>query len=836
MTGGARRKTFLRKQHALQLFKTDMCKFFLQGRCENGDQCFYAHNIDEVRHKPDLTRTSMCRTLLRAGHCSDDSCRFAHDESQLRASHGFFKVKMCGFAQAGRCKNGQDCHFAHSPEELRPMNSATMGGNGEVLQSAPQCGSTPTAAAAARQPVLLEQEEPAGPDAEEAAAEPEPSASPSAEAAKDESESPAPRGRGAGSARPSARGRAAARGGWDGSDSADGSSLTSGGGSSVTEVPRSEHTGTRSPPTTSDSSSRIGKGSSGPSATRVSGSASTAASRNSGGLSGGSGGTSAGEPSSQRPKAKASPGERRIRTSHGGSTSSQGLAGEGEAKVNAWLHENRVACSLPQATTLLVNNVPNYLTQGALLSMFEDLAPGMRGSFNFFYCPWDEKVRRNLGYAIINFSDADQAHSFQQSWSSKELCRGVRGQKPLKIVKASLQGLQANLEYFAKMDMAYCHEIRFRPLFRDASGILQPLQLEPVNDAAQVEAFAPLFERSPASAGVAAQELLAGRGFRDAGCSSRVLQPPADASPRRAGRRAAALYVAGTEAVFDQRRVSGNDISPQGASVPQQQQYWRLPLEQPQQPPQQQGHFQLQQAPQQQQQQRQLLQTRYPQEEPLDNASITARNALLPGLSALEYWGQHPDGTMELFGTQGQQRQLQAQPPQRQQQQARFQPQPQPQQQRQLLQTRYPQKEALDHASIAARSSLLPGLNPLEYWGQHPDGSMELFGNQVQQRQMQAQPQQQHPQQQQQSQQSQQQNQQQHHQQQQQSFGWPVLMTPVPWPVAEHQELLANGCGGYPSGQVPHTQLMQCMMMPIDPLGRPGTQGAWPGSDDVYSD
>jgi len=113
----ARRAGAGRGKQSLQLFKTDMCKFYQQGMCHKGIRCAYAHDPQEIRHKPDLTNTSMCRTFAREGRCTDTACRYAHSEVQLRATNGFFKMKMCGFWY--NCKNGQNCRFAHSPEELR---------------------------------------------------------------------------------------------------------------------------------------------------------------------------------------------------------------------------------------------------------------------------------------------------------------------------------------------------------------------------------------------------------------------------------------------------------------------------------------------------------------------------------------------------------------------------------------------------------------------------------------------------------------------------------------------------------------------------------------------
>jgi len=469
MTAG-RSNIGLRKRHALQLFKTDMCKFFLQNRCENGDRCSYAHNIHEVRRKPDLTRTSMCKSMMQLGACLDAGCRFAHSESELRATHGFFKMKMCGFAQSGRCKNGKNCRFAHSQEELRPMKPPPPGSDDKELMDG-KMDSQEMSSSAGSAAMASGGDLPAGPSERPqehvmtnvvfgtgwggGEPPPPPEVLPAAAAANEQrlrgrralaassqQPPPAPRpgskGKVSGSHNPSGAGEAkTARGGalpfnWNESDSADNSSWAS--GSSATEVPRSEHTGSPQQ-TTSDSSSGVGAGS---------GSALNAA----------SGSTSANASGSTRGESRAKAKDRRQPRDAGCSTEPQTI------------------------TTVLVTNIPTYLTQGALLSMFEDLTYEMRGNFDFYFCPWDERLGHNLGYALLNFVDPSDAAAFQQTWSNKELCRGPRGQRTLRVLKAPVQGLQANLEYFSRVEITPCTDQRFRPLFRDANGMLQPLQLE----------------------------------------------------------------------------------------------------------------------------------------------------------------------------------------------------------------------------------------------------------------------------------------------------------------------------------------------------------------------
>jgi hypothetical protein len=136
--------------------------------------------------------------------------------------------------------------------------------------------------------------------------------------------------------------------------------------------------------------------------------------------------------------------------------------------------QRAVETGVRKEITLLVTNVPAYLTQGALLSMFEDLTPEIRGKFDFFYCQWDEQHGRNLGCALFNFPDPNDAAAFQRYWANKELCR--RGEKALRVLKAVNQGLASNWDYFSKAGKVLTMDPRFRPLVRDSDGVLQPMR------------------------------------------------------------------------------------------------------------------------------------------------------------------------------------------------------------------------------------------------------------------------------------------------------------------------------------------------------------------------
>lgn len=434
MSGDA--KPLLRRRHAAQLFKTEICKFFLEGRCESGDACSYAHEKNEVRTKPDLTRTSMCRKLLTDGACNDKRCRFAHSEHELRATNGFFKMKMCFFAQSGKCKHGSRCRFAHTMDELRPagprkdpeLPDAKSAQEEEQRQDS-QIDLYSLSSLPERQ--KSSQQESHGTGGSTATGNGGStsgnggSTSGNASGQSSNENSGSGNSRREGDSRPH-RGRAAMQARMRTTQNMAEESSSSSGNTSMTLVPRSEHTGS-TPASDSSSSGAVGNGDD---AVEADGSA-------------------AGAPE-QKNKTRRS---QRRRTSSLGES-------DGESKNQG-------------EVTLIVSNLPVYLTRGALLSMFEDLTATMRGKFDFFYSPWDLKAGHSLGYAIINFTDSRQAAKFDQQWTDKNLLR--KKHPPLKVRKASIQGLTANIEYFSKN--LSCPDSRFVPLYRDSEGNMAPLEL-----------------------------------------------------------------------------------------------------------------------------------------------------------------------------------------------------------------------------------------------------------------------------------------------------------------------------------------------------------------------
>lgn len=134
---------------------------------------------------------------------------------------------------------------------------------------------------------------------------------------------------------------------------------------------------------------------------------------------------------------------------------------------------NLTVASLPSDTmTLLIKHVPSYLTQGALLALFQDLTPGIRGRVDLFWCPFNSRSRLNLGYAIINFKDTHSALQFHQRWANREVCQDGSGMK-LQMGRASLQGLENNVSYIADVyrQGVVSADTRWHPLIWHGLGL-----------------------------------------------------------------------------------------------------------------------------------------------------------------------------------------------------------------------------------------------------------------------------------------------------------------------------------------------------------------------------
>ena len=104
-------------------FKTKPCSLFNLNICKKGNDCPFAHTMDELRDKPNLYKTKLCEAFLQGQCTKGEDCHFAHGEEELRSTPDLFKTAICNLWTQGKCTAGETCRFAHGYEDLRPAPS-----------------------------------------------------------------------------------------------------------------------------------------------------------------------------------------------------------------------------------------------------------------------------------------------------------------------------------------------------------------------------------------------------------------------------------------------------------------------------------------------------------------------------------------------------------------------------------------------------------------------------------------------------------------------------------------------------------------------------------------
>jgi len=106
-----------KQELSANLEHTALCSFFAMGKCLRGKECKFAHDMSQIKPKPDLTRTSLCHDFMRKGSCkSGNKCKYAHGEAQLRGPKGEQTKKPLAAAQAA-----PDAVVVESPLIWDPM-------------------------------------------------------------------------------------------------------------------------------------------------------------------------------------------------------------------------------------------------------------------------------------------------------------------------------------------------------------------------------------------------------------------------------------------------------------------------------------------------------------------------------------------------------------------------------------------------------------------------------------------------------------------------------------------------------------------------------------------
>ncbi|KAF4729436.1 hypothetical protein FOZ62_024894 [Perkinsus olseni] len=113
-------------------------------------------------------------------------------------------------------------------------------------------------------------------------------------------------------------------------------------------------------------------------------------------------------------------------------------------------------------TTWMMRNVPNRYTQGELMQ--EISFSGFEGKFDFFYLPIDRVSMANAGYCFINFTTAEYASEFFDSFAGRVLGR-FGSRKVVEVVPAAIQGFYQNLSHYSKKVVATEDNPELRPIF-----------------------------------------------------------------------------------------------------------------------------------------------------------------------------------------------------------------------------------------------------------------------------------------------------------------------------------------------------------------------------------
>lgn len=101
-------------------------------------------------------------------------------------------------------------------------------------------------------------------------------------------------------------------------------------------------------------------------------------------------------------------------------------------------------------TTMMLRNVPNRYTQSELIQELGSL--GFASSFDFFYAPIDFKTMALIGYAFINFNNAEWADRCRLDLEGYVFKKHQKKTSPKAAIVsvAHLQGLRANAQHYGK--------------------------------------------------------------------------------------------------------------------------------------------------------------------------------------------------------------------------------------------------------------------------------------------------------------------------------------------------------------------------------------------------
>mmetsp|Transcript_9491 Transcript_9491/g.23896 ORF Transcript_9491/g.23896 Transcript_9491/m.23896 type:complete len:404 (-) Transcript_9491:304-1515(-) len=128
----------------------------------------------------------------------------------------------------------------------------------------------------------------------------------------------------------------------------------------------------------------------------------------------------------------------------------------------------RVDAANEKVTTLMFRNLPRRYTANALAKELEAYVHS--SAYDFLYVPFTKCVSDNIGFAFVNFVDADTAATIQHVLDGKPW-RLVKATRPITILAAHIQGLRCNLAHCVATIAPYADAIRLPWIFENGEQI-----------------------------------------------------------------------------------------------------------------------------------------------------------------------------------------------------------------------------------------------------------------------------------------------------------------------------------------------------------------------------
>jgi len=118
---------------------------------------------------------------------------------------------------------------------------------------------------------------------------------------------------------------------------------------------------------------------------------------------------------------------------------------------------------------MMIRNVPGRYSQNHLMMDLQDL--GLGQAYDFLYIPMDKSTAANVGYAFVNFIDAESAQKCVQLFQNYRFNRHQKSStKVASVSVAHLQGLEKNLQHYQNAAVNMSRDKRRRPVVAPKIG------------------------------------------------------------------------------------------------------------------------------------------------------------------------------------------------------------------------------------------------------------------------------------------------------------------------------------------------------------------------------